>query len=98
MASYVVMEPPAEADRDDVVFVRDGFHFIAFIVPFIWLFWYRLWIEGVVALVVAVAIGWLSGPMLLGNWAMGLSLLVSIYVGIEGPALRQAALRGRGWR
>ena len=56
MASYVVMEPPG-ASRNDAaagaVLVRDGFSFLAFLLPPLWLLWHRLWIEA--ALVFALA-------------------------------------------
>jgi hypothetical protein len=100
MATYVVMEPGARAtaDGESAVFVRDGFSFIAFLVPFAWLFWHRLWIEGALALGALLLLGVLDDVGGMGMIAVGLSLLMSIYVGLEGPALRMAALRRRGWR
>jgi hypothetical protein len=95
MAVYVVMEPPKRADA---VLVRDGFHLFGFLTPPIWLLWHRLWIEAIVAFAVAMvlaAVGEVAGIGLAGTL---LSLLVSVYVGIEGAALRLAALRRRGWR
>lgn len=100
MAIYVVMEPPGKSARDapdGAVFVRDGFSVPAFLVPPLWLLWHRLWIEAALALAVAMglaAIGEMAGLGLTGSL---LSLLVSIYVGLEGAALRLAALRRRGW-
>ena len=41
------------------------------------------------------ALGEMAG---LGFTGGALSLLVSVYVGLEGPALRIAALTRRGWR
>ena len=95
MAVYVVMEPPK---RGDAVLVRDGFHLFGFLTPPIWLLWHRLWIEAIVAFAVAMvlaAVGEVAGRGFAGTL---LSLLVSVYVGIEGAALRIAALRRRGWR
>ena len=64
MAIYVVMEPPA-ADAveaaERAVLIRDGFAFLAFLVPPLWLLWHRLWIEA--ALAFAVGVG-LEGPAL----------------------------------
>lgn len=95
MASYVVMEPPV-GDKEAVL-VRDGFHVLAFIVPFLWLLFHRCWFEAALALAVAVALS-IVGSMMGFVGAPALSFLVSVYVGLEGPALRLAALRRRGWR
>lgn len=101
MTSYVIMEPPPGAGRQvsrDPVFVRDGFAFLAFLVPFIWLLWHRLWIEAALALGVSLLLGGLGEYGGAGPLASLLSILVSIYVGLEGAALRIAALRRHGWR
>jgi hypothetical protein len=95
MASFVVMEVPE--GRDDVVYVRDGFHFLAFLVPPLWLLWHRLWIEALVAFAAMALLGALGSVYGFGEAAPLLSLLVSIYVGLEAPALHAAALRRRGW-
>ena len=36
----------------DLAFVRDGFSFLAFLLPPLWLLWHRLWIEAVLAFAV----------------------------------------------
>ena len=101
MAIYVVMEPPAAnaveaAER--AVLIRDGFAFLAFLVPPLWLLWHRLWIEAALAFAAGVGLTALGETAGLGLLGAALSLLVSIYVGLEGPALRINALRRRGWR
>jgi hypothetical protein len=98
MASYVVMEPARNSGGGEARFIRDGFAVLGLLFPFFWLLWHRLWIEAVLVLAVLLSIsaaGELSGWTLT---AMLLSFLVSLYVGLEGPALRQSALRRRGWR
>jgi hypothetical protein len=100
MAIYVVMEPPAVDVADPAeraILVRDGFAFLAFLVPPLWLLWHRLWIEAALALAVSVGLTVLGETAGLGFLGAALSLLVSIYVGLEGPALRINALRRRGW-
>ena len=97
MASYVVMEP-ARKGGGEARFIRDGFALLGLLFPFFWLLWHRLWIEAVVVLAVLLCIG-AAGEM--SGWtltAMLFSFLVSLYVGLEGAALRQWALRRRGWR
>ena len=99
MAIYVVMEPSAGNEneaRDGAVFVRDGFFFLAFLVPPLWLLWHRLWIEAALAVAVSVGLTALGEVAGFGLAGAGLSLLVSIYVGLEGAALRIAALSRRG--
>jgi Protein of unknown function (DUF2628) len=101
MAAYVVMEPPgpgARLEDSGAVFVRDAFSIVAFLVPVIWLLWHRLWIEAALILgltIALVALGEAAGFAFLASIA---SILVSLYAGLEGAALRIAALRRRGWR
>ncbi len=100
MAIFVVMEPPAAAGAEaaeGAVLVRDGFAVLAFLVPPLWLFWHRLWIEGLLALAASIALATLGEQAGLGFLGAGLSLLVSLYVGLEGQALRIARLRRKGW-
>ena len=98
MAIYVVMEPPRDRADADEIYVRDGFHWLGFLLPLVWLLWNRLWIETLVLLAVMLGLGLLgessgSAEMIVG----GFTLLVSIYVGLEGSALRIWALRRRGY-
>ncbi|WP_421927920.1 DUF2628 domain-containing protein [Neoaquamicrobium sediminum] len=97
MASFVVMEPPGRAAEERAVIVRDGFHILAFLLPAIWLLVHRLWLETLAVVLAGLVIG------LLGAWcgsgtASLASLMLALFVGLEGSALRVAALRRRGWR
>jgi hypothetical protein len=97
MAIYVVMEPQERAS-DATTFVRDGFSWLAFLLAPLWLAWHKLWVEAALAF---VAMGLISvlGQRLGLDWAgSALSLLVSLYIGLEGQGLRIAALRRRGWQ
>lgn len=97
MAVYVVMESPGR-NADATVFVRDGFAWLGFLAPPLWLLWHRLWIEAVfvfVALGLLSALGEVSDLALMGSL---LGFLVMLYVGLEGQALRIAALTRRGWK
>ncbi|OHV86406.1 DUF2628 domain-containing protein [Mesorhizobium sp. ORS 3428] len=99
MASYVVMEPPAGGgNAEATAFVRDGFTWLGFLVAPVWLAWHRLWVEALLAFAV-MAILSVLGERLGIEWVgSALSLLVSLYVGLEGQGLRISALRRRGWR
>lgn len=97
MASYVVMEPP-QAGAEDAVLVRDGFACLAFIVPFLWFLWHRMWLEALAALAAALLLGALGT---LEGWSAVstvISLCLSLFLGLEARGLRIAMLRRRGWR
>lgn len=100
MASHVVMLPPSgspQSRSEQAILVLDRFSWPAFLVPPLWLLWHRLWLEAVVAIAVMggiTVIGELAG---MGPAGSLMGLLVSIYVGLEGQAMRIAALRRRGY-
>lgn len=101
MAIHVVMEPPAKAGTsasESAVFVRDGFHFFGFIAPLLWLLWHRLWLEAAMTFAATLALAAASEWAGLTFAAPLLPLLISLYVGLEGGALRIATLRRAGWR
>ena len=99
MAIYVVMEPPAGGNKaDDTTLVRDGFTWLGLLFSPLWLAWHRLWIEAVLTFAVMTVLSMLGEKLGLEGAGSALSLLVSLYVGLEGQALRIAALRRRGWR
>ncbi|AMX98274.1 DUF2628 domain-containing protein [Mesorhizobium ciceri] len=98
MATYVVMEPAGRSEKADATaFVRDGFTWLGLLVPPLWFAWHRLWIEAALAFVVMGLLSMLGQKLGLGLAGSLLSLLVSLYVGLEGQGLRIAALRRRGW-
>jgi hypothetical protein len=98
MASYVVMEPPGRSEKvEATTFVRDGFSWLGFLVPPLWLAWHRLWIEAALTFVAMGIVSMLGERLGLGLAGSLLSLLVSFYVGLEGQGLRIASLRRRGW-
>lgn len=101
MAIHVVMEPPAKTGQDvreNAVFVRDGFYFLGFIAPILWLLWHRLWLAAIVTLAATLGLAVVIEASGLAFPATVLPLLISLYVGLEGGALRIAALRRAGWR
>ena len=98
MASYVVMEPPGRAGAERAVLVRDGFHVLAFVLPVVWLLFHRLWLEALAVLAIGMAIGGLGSWLGFNSVAGFGSLMLGVLVGLEGAALKVAALRRRGWR
>lgn len=98
MADWVALEPPADQPDKDIVFVRDNFRWLGLIAPPLWLAWHRLWLEAALAVALLVGInvlaesGWFTPTIGL------LSTLVGLFVGLEGPAMRIAGLRRKGYR
>jgi len=98
MAIYIVMEPPRSRPDSDPVYVRDGFSVLGFLLPLVWLLWNRLWIETLVFLAVTLGLGLLGEQAGAAEFAVaGISVLLAIYIGIEGSVFRVWALRRRGW-
>ena len=97
MASFVVMERRGSGGGRDVEFVRDGFRILAFLIPLFWFLFHRMWIEAAVTLALIVALAILtSAAGYPAHWP--LSLIASIFAGLEAPALRLASMRRAGWR
>ena len=107
MPVYTVHEPPRpEGERDDdaiaqgarVVFVRDGFHFWAFLLAPLWMLRHRMWLELIAWLLLLAGVTFaLRG---LGVGAAGglvVALLLALLVGMEASSLRRWKLSRRGF-
>ncbi len=57
MAQFVVLEPDNTQGFEKTVFVRDGFHVLGLLVPFIWLLVQRLWFEAFAVMGVTILLG-----------------------------------------
>lgn len=98
MASFVVLAPDLDGQRDDdkTVFVRDGFALLAFILTVPWLLVQRLWFEAAIvfgSMVVISGVGTYTGHE---DMAGFITALLSLLVGFEGSNWRIAALERRG--
>ena len=97
MASFIVMEPASERRGEAALFIRDAFAPLAVFVPVPWLLWNRLWFEAALALCaslfLAALAAWLGMPQLAGI----ASILLGLYVALEGSALRIDAARRCGF-
>jgi hypothetical protein len=98
VASYVIFEPPGPPEPERAVFVRDGFHWLAFLFSVFWFLWYRLWIEAGLVFAAMVGLSALEDIEGLQGTALAVSFLLALGLGFEAPALRMAALRRRDWR
>jgi hypothetical protein len=104
MPTYTVHEPPprkgeSAADPERFVFVRDGFHFWAFLVAPLWLLLHRLWL----ALTIYVVV---SGLLGVGFYLLGVpptvqtlvSLMIAVLIGLEAASIWRWTLTCRGWK
>ncbi|MFN3658504.1 MAG: DUF2628 domain-containing protein [Pseudolabrys sp.] len=104
MPTYTVHAPPptegeAASAPERFRFVRDGFHFWAFLLPPVWLIARRQWLALVLFLIGYTAIE--AGLVFAGatsgmQWAAG--LLIGVLMGMEAPSIRRWTLARRGWR
>jgi len=107
MPVYTVHEPPRkETDRDDdaiahsarFVFVRDGFHFWAFLLAPLWMLRHRMWLELIAYLLLLAGITFaLQGLGVAESAGFAVALLLSLLVGMEASSLRRWKLSRRGF-
>jgi hypothetical protein len=101
MAVFTVHEPPPSGDlmrdAERVVFVRDGFSWLAFLFPLVWLLWHRMWLVTVLWIAVVVLVQW--GASLLGEPApLVAAVVVALVMGFEASSLRRWTLERRRFR
>ena len=107
MAVYTVHEPPRkDRDRDDdalahatrFVFVRDGFHFWAFLLAPLWMLRHRMWLECIAYLLLTGGLTFgLARLDIAGSAGLWVGLLLSVLVGMEAASLRRWKLSRRGF-
>ena len=104
MTVYSVYVPPGDdadldARVDKIAFVKEGFYWVALLVPVLWLIYQRMWLELVVFLAVLFII-----PIVLGNdpaareLGAWLVLGLTVVFAFEANDLRGWALQRRGYR
>jgi hypothetical protein len=104
MSVYTVHQPPrrgadAFAEAERFAFVRDGFHWWAFLLTPFWMLRHRLWLVLVIYLVAIAAVDAVLHR--LGATAFVITvvgLLISLLVGFEAGTLRRFTLQRRGWQ
>jgi hypothetical protein len=108
MPTFTVHEPPPrkKAPKNDsvtaperFVFVRDGFHFWAFVLAPVWLLVRKLWlaffIYVVLTIAVAVGLALVGAPSYVQTTA---SLVIALLVGLEASTIRRWTLTRRRWK
>src|SRR5437868_286964 len=104
MPVYTVHAPVADGTdarrvADRLVFVRDGFHFWAFLLGPLWLAWHRLWLAllGYIAVAIGVAVA-LSRLQAGAGTRFIVTLLIALLIGFEAASLRRWTVSRRKWR
>jgi uncharacterized protein DUF2628 len=104
MAIYTVHQPrlrkgEASADPERLAFVRDGFHFWAFLLAPLWLLWHRLWLALVLwAAVIGAAEMGLRYAGVRGAAHVAVLALIALFVGLEASSIRRWTLALHGWK
>ena len=100
MASYLILTPPGGPDKNQVRtrFIRDGFSWMAFLFPTLWMLFHRLWLQALAAFLLQ-SIGWelIHRP---GFFAAGLAILLGVHIlaALEGSHAAYRNLLAGGWR
>jgi hypothetical protein len=107
MPVFTVHEPPKQNGDDDddalahatrFTFVRDGFHFWAFLLAPLWMLRHRMWLEFIAFLLLIAGITFaLQGLKVTGSAGFWVALLLAVLVGMEAPSLRRWKLSRRGF-
>ncbi|RDV04068.1 DUF2628 domain-containing protein [Undibacter mobilis] len=104
MPTYTVHEPrprksESVANPERFVFVRDGFHFWAFVLPPLWFVAKRLWLALIVYVVISVAIEFgMAFAKVPGGWRLVVELMLSIVIGFEAATIQRWTLQRRQWK
>jgi hypothetical protein len=104
MPTFTVHEPPPRktesvSSPERFVFVRDGFHFWAFVLAPLWLLLHRLWLALACYIVLSFAIGVALYWIGVSSPAQFLaSLLIALLIGFEAPTMWRWTLGRRGWK
>ena len=78
------------AALENAALVKDGFSFWAFVFTFLWFFWHRLWLAGLLVLVVVVGSGYALAAFDVPPFTAGLAeLLLALLIGLEANGLRR---------
>jgi hypothetical protein len=99
LRSYAILTPPGGPlpDHRSTLVIADRFSWLAFLFPWLWLFWHRLWLAGIVALLVQIGSGFLMQIPGFAPAGLLIGLAVSLLAGLESRNYYSNALGRRGW-
>ncbi|MFA6264254.1 MAG: DUF2628 domain-containing protein [Pseudolabrys sp.] len=104
MPTYTVHEPPLRKNEsvtnpERFAFVRDGFHFWAFLVPPLWFLFKRLWLALLLYIVISVALEFaLAFAHVPSSMRIAAELIFALVIGFEASIIRRWTLQRRGWK
>jgi hypothetical protein len=102
MPTYTVHAPPSRngsaADPQRFEFVRDGFHFWAFLLAPVWLLYRRLWLAfiGYVVLIGAIEVAYHFLKVPRGS-QMAVDFFVMLLIGLEASSLQRWTYARNKW-
>lgn len=88
----------AQHRAEKTVFIKDGFSALALVLPIVWLLINRLWFEAFCVLALIILLGFAGTMLEIANVGPLLSLLLSLFVALEGSNWKVAKLRRKGFR
>jgi hypothetical protein len=102
MRLFTVHLPPSggatQPALDGAVFVRDGFHFWAFVLGPLWCVWRGLWLPALVIIALSAVLVGIGRALHLSPETQIMALIVpALLVGFEAANLRGFGLRRRGY-
>ncbi|MCK5931158.1 MAG: DUF2628 domain-containing protein [Fulvimarina manganoxydans] len=106
LARWIVMDPPGHGPSDsggpkpseNARFIKDRFSPFAFFFTFLWLFWHRLWIAGLIVLGLDIGLYVLMAGSDLELLSSAIQIGLALLIGLEGRNLVCERLRRKGWR
>ena len=97
LSTYTVYAPADQAP-ENLVFVKEGFSWFAFLLPLIWLLMRRAWRSSLIYFALTIVLSTLAAAFGLDpSVLIAPTLLANLFIGLEAAALHQAALNRRGF-
>jgi hypothetical protein len=97
--SWYVLTAPASTDADrDTKFIRDGFSWVAFLLPLPWLLFKRLWVVALAAVLVYLVAIYIAEQYRLDALPIAFSFVLSLWTALEGGHAQARSLERKGWQ
>jgi hypothetical protein len=97
--SYYVLTAPAATDADrDTKFIRDGFSWLAFLLPLPWLLVKRLWLIALLAVLIYLATIYAAEQYRLDALPIAFTFVLSLWTALEGGHAQARSLERKGWQ
>jgi hypothetical protein len=98
MKRYYVLVPTASWRKElETKFIRDGFSWIRFLLPLPWLLFRRLWWPAAFVFLLYLFSIVAADLYNMEILPLAFSVIISLWVGLEGGHIRAEVLRRKGW-